>query len=89
MFVDPRHPQQHNASRNEDRWAYSLRDDPVNVSLNGLLFVDLSNNAVSDRGAAALAAFLPQDNWLQGVSSRWHRSAHGPVLYSRVVFVDR
>lgn len=58
--------QQHNASRNEDRWAYSLRDDPVNVSLNGLLFVDLSNNAVSDRGAAALAAFLPQDNWLQG-----------------------
>ena len=58
--------QQHNAVRDELRWACSLRNDPLNVSVCGLLYVDMSSNRISDEGAAAFAQYLFHDNWLQG-----------------------
>ena len=66
--------QQHNAVRDELRWACSLRNDPLNVSVCGLLYVDMSSNRISDEGAAAFAQYLFHDNWLQG-EKRLHRGA--------------
>lgn len=59
---------QHTTTRNEHLWAYSLRDDPVDVASHGLLVLDLSHNELGDRTAADMAAQIPIDIWTLAIS---------------------
>lgn len=58
---------QHSSARDEDLWAYSLRDDPVDVASHGLVVLDLAHNGLGNKAASEIAAALSQDNWTMAI----------------------